>query len=806
MKKFFVSLLVFMGALCACLALPACSCSCSGDKTTSATKTDEAVTLTEREITVYIGGKYVFSPKGGENYKYSSSDDTIASVTQGGVLTAKSDGTAFITVSAKNNEVACRVNVIKDENYIRLNVETATAVVGGEVTIKAEVVRNGEITDESVFFGTDYDGMKIKNNGENSVGVTCEETGYYRVTVSRGKLKAECVIKAVSLNAAALGIPDVKVDECKTLKWAAVANATGYEYSVNGGEWIKTDKTEVGIKSVSDGLKYGDNAVFSVKATADNDFDYIDGLAKTIVFAHDYALTELEEYSCAKAGKVRFDCSVCEKSYTDDYIADHEFVDGRCEVCHVQLTPKVIYRYDEVNDCYFVVGTDAGYDSENLYVLAKYDDGKNGERPVKYIGYGAFKSNKTIKRVILPESMTEFVDKNDNYNVVYKNGQRVSLPLRGMVFDDCSNLEFVSMRGVTVLRDIAGYVIVDGDGKLVIESDGTIRIGEPSENDIKAGRKSQAVSFAHWNFRDCYRLTQVIVGDGFTNYGASFMRWINTPDGETRKTDLYVCGDTINGISSESYTLNEVMSPGNNALLTGDIFYYDENSADCFKWHFAADGETIVTGGKHEYNAKGVCKKCGAYNDYGVNYEYDAEYGVYRVGDNVGNLNSDVTVLSEYNDGKNGVKTVAYVAANAFRGNKNLKKIVLPKSVVSLEGGAFWGCANLEYVSMIGVTNLNYASPYGGEGRNNNFRNCFRLKTVITSTALTTDVGQFGAAVSEIKERILDFYVFGDNGAPDLFTGAEDANGLISGNVYYYSATYALNAWHYDDEGNAELW
>ena len=51
--------------------------------------------------------------------------------------------------------------------------------------------------------------------------------------------------------------------------------------------------------------------------------------------------------------------------------------------------------------------------------------------------------------------MTEFVDKDNRYNKTNKNGVMVSSPLRGTVFDNCTNLEFVSMKGVTVLRDVA---------------------------------------------------------------------------------------------------------------------------------------------------------------------------------------------------------------------------------------------------------------------------------------------------------------------------------------------------------------
>ena len=1020
MKKFFVSLLTIIGAVCASLALSACSCSCSCNPKKVEDNTVNDITLTDKEITVFVGGTYKFTPGGAEKFTYSSSDPTVASVDKNGVLTGRADGTAFINVGAENAEAVCRVNVVKDENYIRLNVTSATAFVGGEVTIKAEVIRNGEVSDEKVFFGTDSDGMRIKSDGVNSVAVTCDETGYYTLKANRGGLMAECIIKAVNLNAETLALPEVATEDCKTVSWQPVENATGYEYCINGGEWVKTTQTYFNAESVTDGLKFGDKAIFAVKATAEGDFDHIDGLATVTEFSHDYKQTVISEYTCVKAGKVLFDCEVCKKSYTDEnFLADHVYKDGWCEVCHTQLTPKVVYRYDESNDCYFVVGADAGYDAENLYILAKYNDGKNGERPVKYIGYGAFQSNKTIKKVIIPESITEFVDKNDVYNVIYKDGTRVSSPLRGMVFDDCSNLEYISMRGITVFRDIAGYVIVNENGEFT-------RVGEASEDDVKNGLKSQPISFAHWNFRDCYSLEKIIVGEGFDNYGATFMRWYNTPDAEERKADLYVYGASIIGFCNDSYTLNAVMSPGNNALLTGDVFYYDETSTDCYKWHFAEDGETIVTSGKHEYNAKNVCKKCGAYNDYGVKYGYDENSDVYYVDDNSGTIQTEITVISTYNDGKHGVhpvtyarngafkgngsitkvtlpesvvrleggvfercknleyvsmagvedlsvyaikggiygetvdtgnnfldcyklktlivnknlnlvgqqflgrpvdgvaatasidlysngsaeesniqaapnaqnnlltgviyyfgkldvcrrwtiedgdietsarehdynekgvcvncgeyktdgvtfgyytkengegvyfvtgytgsgetvnvpgayndgvhgvKKVEFVASGAFRGNAKIKKVILPESVVSLEGNVFWGCENLEYVSMTGVKNLDYASPYGGEGRNNNFRDCFKLKVVITSTALTSNVGQFGTAVGNTPENpVLDFYVYGESGAPALNNGAADADNLVSGRVYYYSETSAENCWHYDENGNAVLW
>lgn len=203
----------------------------------------------------------------------------------------------------------------------------------------------------------------------------------------------------------------------------------------------------------------------------------------------------------------------------------------------------------------------------------------------------------------------------------------------------------------------------------------------------------------------------------------------------------------------------------------------------------------------HNFNASGKCA-CGEYNTQGVKYGYDAANKVYYV-DNNKDLNvAEVTVLPAYNDGTNGEHEVKYLAAEAFRANTSIKKIILPTSVDSLEGNVFWDCANLEYVSMTGITNLDYASPYGGE-RNNNFRNCFKLKVVITSTAFSSNVGQFGAAVKETPNpKILDFYVNGASGAPQLDYETADANNLASQIVYYKGNAEKCKQWNFDDNGD----
>ena len=777
MKKFFA----FVLSLACGVAAAACSRNDAETKTESA-----SVYVADKEITVYVGGTYQFVPSGAESFSYVSSDEDVAKVSKNGLLTGISDGTTFIDVSSDESSVTCRVNVITAENYIRLSADRITASAGSDVTLTAEVVKNGQTTDEKVKF--DYDlreDFLVTQSGFNAVKMSLKDTGNYEVGVRYGALKAVCTVKSVNVEAEVLESPAASVADCGIVQWEPIANASGYEYCINGGEWIGTTETSFDVHGVTDGLKYKDKAVFAVRATAgENDFDYIDSVPVSIDFSHDYTETVLEEYTCTKAGKTEYKCAVCGKEYIDEaHLADHVMEDGACTVCGLQRTKKVVYRYDESNDCYFVVGTDAGYDDENLYILAKYNDGKNGERAVKYIGYGAFKSNKTIRRAILPESMTEFSDADETFNKTDKNGVKVSSPLRGECFDDCSSLEYVSMKGITVLRDVA------------------------------------AASYAHWNFRDCYNLKQVIVGNGFNNYGATFMRWTQTPAAAENQTDIYVYGDNVAGLCNDSYPIGYDAGYGNNTLLTGDVFYYSEEGESCYQWHYAADGETIVSGGKHVYNAKNKCKKCGAMNDYGVKYEFDGSS--YYVSDNRTLNRQEVTILGSYTDGIHGEHPVTFVKNSAFAGNAILRKITLPQSVTRLDGGVFLSCENLEYVSMTGITdmafvNLSNTGIYQGlqVDTGNNFLDCYKLKTLIVNEKFNlyaaAEAQQFlGRDRRDQNNKVIkavpcaDIYSIGSFANSEIKAAPNGKNNLLTGIVFYKGDLDKCRRWN-DVDGEIE--
>ena len=294
------------------------------------------------------------------------------------------------------------------------------------------------------------------------------------------------------------------------------------------------------------------------------------------------------------------------------------------------------------------------------------------------------------------------------------------------------------------------------------------------------------------NFINCSKIKTIIVNKAFNLDNQQFKK-----HGMTAEAQGVIYVDGTVSESTFSFT-----APAANEFITGKV-YYKGDAAKCLQWNFNESGEIIHGAGEHNY-VDGKCTRCGEYNAMGVLYGYNAAKGVYYVAGYNGS-GENVTVFSTWDDGINGEKSVKYIAFQAFKDNTTIKKVVLPASVDSLEGMVFWGCENLEYISMTGISNLDYASPYGGE-RNNNFRNCFKLSVVITSNALSSNVGQFGCGAADTgNKKILDFYVYGESGAPSLDYETADANNLCSGKVYYYSETQKAGCWHYEN-GVATLW
>lgn len=432
-----------------------------------------------------------------------------------------------------------------------------------------------------------------------------------------------------------------------------------------------------------------------------------------------------------------------------EFTVTHHFDEnGLCKDCK---KGQSCITYSEDGDKAYISDYKGAWNpSGEIYPLSVY----NG-KPVTYIQHGIF-SGKSIKKAVFPENISD---------------------LDGNVFADCARLEYVSMPGVK-----------------------TLNYGET--------QRPYGTRYGDNNFLKCTALKTVIVASGFT---ANVQQFTNG-NGDIAKLDNAVLILYVNGESSA------LKLDGNQNLWTGKVFYKG-NATKCGQWNFDENGEIIHGASEHNY-VDGICSNCGKYSEektQGVAYGYDATEnngnGAYYVDMNTTLNLSVVEILGKYNDGIHGELPVTYVRNRAFDGNTNITRVILPESVTQLDGAAFANCSNLEFISMTGIVNMRFVGGLkrsyieGTYDTTNNFLFCAKLKYVIVNKDFnlyydTPEARQFyGSSAGEAN-----VYVMGSEDDSTVKCGTAGNNNLLSGKVYYYSETQKAGCWHYDDNGNAELW
>ena len=419
----------------------------------------------------------------------------------------------------------------------------------------------------------------------------------------------------------------------------------------------------------------------------------------------------------------------------------HDYVGGKCSICGSYDAMGIAYVYNEAKDCYYV-GNNKSLNASVVKIFGKYDDGTHGEKNVTYITTGAFEGNTAITKVILPDSVKS---------------------LDGGVFQGCSNLEYVSMTGIENLDyngSASGYGTDRGN-----------------------------------NFMNCTALKYVILSPAFTTNCQQFFLHGSNP--EKAILDIYV--------NAASGTPN--FGGANTNLLTGNVYHKVDDTATvkCMQWKFGENGEIVKGASSHTF-VDGKCSGCGKVQTEGLLYALDEEQDCYYVSGYNGS-DKEIYVLSEYNG-----KPVTYIKNSAFFENTDITKVILPTSIKRLDGGVFQGCGNLEYVSMLGIEEMLFAQidvPYSDAKvtTNNNFIGCTKLTVLIVGEKFNLHPSgesyeqQF---LSQGNPACIDVYVYGTS-VVNCSNGSDDKNGLLTGNVYYYSETSAANSWRYV-EGVATKW
>ena len=381
-------------------------------------------------------------------------------------------------------------------------------------------------------------------------------------------------------------------------------------------------------------------------------------------------------------------------------------------------------------------------DVTEVIVLPAYSDGEHEEKPVTYIGFEAFAEKANLVKVILPESVTD---------------------LGGGAFRSCANLEYVSMTGVK---------------KLLPPDDGSRPDSNKEYNN---------------NFLNCTKLAVVIVGSGFTTDTQQF---ISTSAVENAILNLYVDG-----------TDNAVLA-GNNNMWTGNVFYKG-NAEKCLKWNFDDNGNIIQGPSAHDYNDSGICSVCGAYGEtltQGVVYNYDSANECYYVGFNKTLNVAVLNILGTYDDGTNGTHPVKYIRNSAFIDNGYITKVIIHENIEQLDGGVFQNCAKLQYVSMVGITDMAFLN-LSGKGiyvnekevvTNNNFHLCTSLRYLIVNKNFNLFRDNGDAQQFPGDAKCIDLYVDGTENESNIRVVGGN-NGLLSGVIYYKGDPEKCLQWNFVD-------
>ena len=158
---------------------------CKSDNKGKVGKVEHNFSVNVSNITLELGESFqIIAAYGAEKLTYQADNSSIATVSETGLVETISEGTVYITISAKEEHRTCKITVVKYDYSIRLDFDSIIMVVGAKKKLTATLLRDGESYDGQVRWETT--GGKIDADGEQAV-FTATEKGEYKVTVSDEK-------------------------------------------------------------------------------------------------------------------------------------------------------------------------------------------------------------------------------------------------------------------------------------------------------------------------------------------------------------------------------------------------------------------------------------------------------------------------------------------------------------------------------------------------------------------------------------------------------------------------------------------
>ena len=269
--------------------------------------------MSSNYVEINEGESYLltYSYNGEDAVVFSSTDSTVATVSDEGLIQGVSAGETFVEVTVKDVKKTVSVKVVSAQESIILDCENVGVVKGSEKIIKATCYQGSTVVDGDIVWSVDGGECEYEANGATFY-FKSETTGYYTVTAKYNDESASCILKVVEPNAVKLEAPVIVSANCKSITWSADADVSA---KIDDGAWFETTDNSLDIASDLDDLEEGEYKTVYLRAVAKTDFAVIDSYAVSVNVGHSYDREIISEYDCEKAGEVKFICSVCDKTY-----------------------------------------------------------------------------------------------------------------------------------------------------------------------------------------------------------------------------------------------------------------------------------------------------------------------------------------------------------------------------------------------------------------------------------------------------------------------------------------------------------
>ena len=374
-------------------------------------------------------------------------------------------------------------------------------------------------------------------------------------------------------------------------------------------------------------------------------------------------------------------CPVTDNSQKDGY-AEHDFSNGNCVCGQSKPTDGLAYSLNPDGKSYRVTGIGIATDTE-IIIPASYE-----EKPVTRISNQAFQDNKTISKIVIPDSVTRIGNK---------------------AFYECSNLTSITIPdSVTSIGDMAfcGCSTLTS----ITLPDSLTSISDSAFNGCSSLTSitipDSVTSIDDMAFRFCGKLTNITIPDSVTSIGDDIFEFCDSLN-YNEYGNAYYLGNANNPyliLINTKYTTIYDCNINSNTK-----FIYSYAFLNCSKLTriIIPDGVTSI--------GSSAFRNCSSLANItipdsvtrigGRAFENISYYG--KTFDNayyLGTANNPYLILIKAKDTSITNCTInsntKFIYYSAFKDCSNLTNITIPDGVTSIGGSAFRDCSKLASITI----------------------------------------------------------------------------------------------------------